>query len=155
MKLKKAKCFTAGILILALCGQALGADVSGPAVLAAPMPSNAGPYSINAPTLSPAMPTVPNSGTGGVNLTGLDPTSPTSRTENIDATTGTGQTTNQQQTDSTGLNINGTNLTDADTPITEEEVNEYLKMNPGDHSNVIQVTKHLRLFFIMFSLIVH
>ncbi|MBR1437763.1 MAG: SLBB domain-containing protein, partial [Synergistaceae bacterium] len=126
MILKKAKCFTAGILILALCGQALGADVSGPAVLAAPMPSNAGPYSTNAPTLSPAMPTVPNSGTGGVNLTGLDPTSPTSRTENIDATTGTGQTTNQQQTDSTGANADGQNSEYNDNDrITEEEVNDY------------------------------
>ncbi|MBR1658276.1 MAG: SLBB domain-containing protein [Synergistaceae bacterium] len=119
--MKKAKCFTAGILILALCGQALGADVSGPAVLAAPMPSNAGPYSINAPTLSPAMPTVPNAGTGGVNLTGLDPTSPTSRTENIDATTGS-QQTGAQQVYGIEMNADGAGL---NTQITEQEINEY------------------------------
>lgn len=136
--MRATKLFIAVAITFALGACAYGADVGGPAVLAAPSPQFTVPTTPTVPGMQtaptipttptgPVTPTVPNlPGSNTVDLSGLDSTGPSSqtRTENIDTTGGRTQRRTQdiEQTDVT--DTSGTGL--AEDTITDAEVNNYL-----------------------------
>lgn len=121
--MKTAKFFTATLLFFALCSSVYAADVTGPAVLAAPglsVPGISVPGATNAPTIQNA-PTGPNLTTGTVDLSGLDSTQPASRTEDINTTSPLGENGNAQEAPA---DTGSTPDAEADN-ITEAEVEAY------------------------------
>ncbi len=129
MRTPKILLLSAALIILAFSSCAFGAD-AGPAVLVAPGTQLAVPGAANGPATIPSTPTgpvtpvVPNiPGTGGLDLSGLDSTQPSTRTENIDTTTGTDSQTGTRTTD--GQQTADTFGADGEERITEDEVNAY------------------------------
>ena len=126
--LRTAKFLTATLIILSFASCAFGAD-AGPAVLAAPgvpiaMPGTSDIPSIPSTPTGPSSPVVPNiPGTGGVDLSGLDSTTPSGRTrvENIDTTGNDSQTRTQNDENQQ----NAEDFTADEERITEDEVNAY------------------------------
>ncbi|MBQ6981336.1 MAG: polysaccharide biosynthesis/export family protein, partial [Synergistaceae bacterium] len=122
--LRTTKFLTSAIIVLALASCAFGADAGGPAVLAAPSPQLALPSSPGLPSTQTA-PSTQAPDANAVDLSGLDSTQPTTRTqtENIDTTGNEAQAETQalEGQDATG-NPNVQNL---DSEITETEVNNY------------------------------
>lgn len=130
---KKLAALTACLLLLVLSPLAQAADIGdlgGPAVLTAPSPGNAMPEIPSTPIAPPTL-NVPNVPTRGIDLSGLDSTRPTTRTENIDLTQGEtplgqenaeGQSGRQNVNDDLGFQ----NIDDRDR-MTEEELNSYFE----------------------------
>jgi len=149
--LKSVKFLLAGLIVFAFAPCSFAVDAGGPAVLAAPSPLTmpSGPGTGSNPSLGtganpslPSSPTVPNVPARGMDLSGLDSTQPSNRTENIDLTQGNSQ---QQQNDSDAANANanapGTQQEET-AQLTEEEVNEYFdailsSVNEGSSMSVL------------------
>ena len=126
--MRTAKFLTATLIILSFASCAFGAD-AGPAVLAAPgapiaMPGTSDIPSIPSTPTGPSSPVVPNiPGTGGVDLSGLDSTTPSGRTrvENIDTT----DSSMQSDTPTTDAAETADTSGGEDDRMTEAEVESY------------------------------
>ncbi|MBQ6919634.1 MAG: hypothetical protein IJQ74_04835, partial [Synergistaceae bacterium] len=139
---KAVKYFGTGLLVLSLGSSAFAAAVAAPsagapmimapsatspAVLTAPSPMNAVPDVMSTTPSIPTGPSIPTTGTGGINLSGLDSTQPSNRitTENVDLTQGGTNTTGQTEI-GTGTNAETSDgQNDRTGMLTEQEVNDY------------------------------
>ncbi|MBQ3764949.1 MAG: SLBB domain-containing protein [Synergistaceae bacterium] len=102
-------------------------SATSPAVLTAPSPMNAVPDVMSTTPSIPTGPSIPTTGTGGINLSGLDSTQPSNRitTENVDLTQGGTNTTGQTEI-GTGTNAETSDgQNDRTGMLTEQEVNDY------------------------------